>query len=353
MPRPTWSVPLLFLCCHGVATSAEPAAATVASSLATASGQIRQFAFDGDGDTFFLADKATTSDQFTLAFDRPVTARSISATTGRLDGSDKLDAGTLEASADGVTFAEIAPFADGAARADVAGRMIQAVRIKPTKDQDHPLAIREIVVESDSVAPFRHPIEYTVDVSDAPEMKDWADKVARLCESWYPRLVDELPSDRFQPTRRVRLVLSNSYKGVAAAGGGRITGSVKYYQAHPDDLGSMIHETVHIVQNYRGRGNPGWLVEGLADYIRFFEYEAPGAIGPIRADRAHYNDSYRTSGRFLAYVKDKYAPTLIPELNRRMREGRYSDDVFKELTGKDLKELDDEWRATLPRRTQS
>ena len=48
----------------------------------------------------------------------------------------------------------------------------------------------------------------------------------------------------------------------------------------------MIHETCHVVQRYRGRGNPGWLVEGVADYVRFFVYE-PGKAGPV-------NHLYRT-----------------------------------------------------------
>ena len=35
----------------------------------------------------------------------------------------------------------------------------------------------------------------------------------------------------------------------------------------------MVHETVHCVQQYRTRNNAHWLVEGIADYIRFFKYE--------------------------------------------------------------------------------
>jgi len=59
---------------------------------------------------------------------------------------------------------------------------------------------------------------------------------------------------------------------VAATAGDRITGSVQFFKAHPDDLGAMIHETVHVVQHYqRRRNNPSWLVEGVADYVRFFE----------------------------------------------------------------------------------
>src|SRR3954447_18104667 len=111
MLRSSWRLAALPLCWLAAPTcilADEPVTATVSSSLATASGQIRQLAFDGDPDSFFLADKAGTSDHFTLAFDKPVAMRSIAATAGRPDGSDRLDAGTLEVSADGASFEELA-----------------------------------------------------------------------------------------------------------------------------------------------------------------------------------------------------------------------------------------------------
>ena len=155
-----------------------------------------------------------------------------------------------------------------------------------------------------------------------------------------------LKSDGYRPRAVVRLKMSNDYNGVAMAGGGRITGAVKFFTAHPDDRGAMIHETVHVLQSYRGRGNPGWLVEGLADYVRFFLYE-PGKIGPLNARRAHYNGSYRVSAAFLAYLTDTYDKELVPKLNTAMRQGQYKDELFRELTGKTHAELDEEWRETL------
>ena len=38
---------------------------------------------------------------------------------------------------------------------------------------------------------------------------------------------------------------------------------------------------------------------------------------------------------------------LVKKLNAMMREGKYTKEVFKQLTGKTETELDDEWRATL------
>jgi hypothetical protein len=174
-----------------------------------------------------------------------------------------------------------------------------------------PLVLRELTVLSEpAVTPFEYPVEFVVDVADAPEMQAWAENVARVCERQYRMINEELASEGFRPRRVVTMKLSKDYRGVAAAGRGRITGSVRFFQDHPEDIGAMVHETVHIVQDYRGRRNPGWLVEGVADYIRFFIYE-PDNIGRLNPRRARYDGSYRISARFLAYLTEKYDRQIV------------------------------------------
>ena len=326
---------------------ARPATAVVESSLATGGGQVRQFAFDGDPDTYFASEKsATKADHFTLTFDAPAAVKSVRVVTGRPKGGDALAAGVLEVSADGKAFEELAKFADGSAAGIPKGK-VKAIRIRPTDDLAHPLVIREIVVDAEpAVAVFRYPIEFVVDVADAPEMKEWADKAARVCERQYPMICDSLPSDAFKPLTAIRMTLKSDYAGVAQAGGGRITGSVKYFKANPNDIGAMVHETVHCVQLYRGRGNPGWLVEGVADYVRFFKYEATKPR-PLAPERAKYDGSYRTTAAFLAFLAETYDPQIVRKLNAVMREGKYKEDVWKELTGKPVEELGREWQKSL------
>jgi hypothetical protein len=334
------------------APEAKPVTATIETTLSTAPGitprPIRQFAFDGDPHTFFASEQNPgVSEHFTLVFEKPVALKSIALTTGRPDGTDDLGPGLLEYSADGKEFGLLANITAGSLRAESKISEVRAIRIRPAKDLGHPLAIRELSIESDPpVATFAYPVEFIVDVTDAPEMKEWAEKVAAECVRFYPMINEELKTDGYKPPHLVTMKLSSNYNGVAAAGGGRITGSVKFFKDHPDDVGAMIHETTHIVQRYRSRSNPGWLVEGVADYVRFFKYE-PGKIGPINAERAHYNRSYRVTAAFLAYVTENYDKQLVLKLNKLMREGQYKEDVFKELTGKTLPELDEEWRATL------
>jgi hypothetical protein len=321
---------------------------TVESSLPSAGRHIRQLAFDGDPGTWFATAKNPgPADHFTLRFDSPVAVASLHVTTGRPDGRDRLHAGILEVSSSGMTFTTVARFVQGEARVAVNGKRLLAVRVRPESDLKCPLTIREIAIDSSpAVATFRYPVEFTVNVDDAPAMKGWAEKTARLCERWYPRISDELRSPGYRPPQQVTMTLRKNYRGVAAAGGGRIVGSVQWFSERPRDVGAMIHETVHIVQNYRRGNNPGWLVEGIADYIRFFKYE-PGKLGRINPKRARYSDSYRTSAAFLAWLTEKHDPDIVRKLNQAMRAGEYRDELFKKWTGKTVQELGQEWRATL------
>jgi hypothetical protein len=326
----------------------QPVMAVVESNLATGNDHIRQFAFDGNPDTYFASEKnAAKGDYFTLAFDTPVSIKSVRAMTGKPKGGDALTDGVLEISPDGKAFEELAKFADGEAVGKPTG-MVRVIRLRVTEDLKHPLVIREITVDAEpAIKVFKYPIEFVVDVADAPEMKEWAEKVSRVCEQQYPLICDELMSDGFKPLVVIHMSLKSSYNGVAAASGGRITGSVKYFKSHLEDIGAMVHETVHCVQLYRGRGNPGWLVEGIADYYRFFKYE-PGKLGiKLNSERAKYDGSYRTTAAFLGFVTEKYDAHIVRKLNAVMREGKYKDEVWKELTGKTAEELGREWQKSL------
>ena len=104
--------------------------------------------------------------------------------------------------------------------------------------------------------------------------------------------------------------LKSDYDGVAYAS--RVYHRFReIFQMHLDDIGAMVHETTHIVQQYRTRNNPGWLVEGIADYVRFFKYE-PGKIGPTsRPKWPHYDGSYRVTAAFLQYLTTQYDKEIV------------------------------------------
>lgn len=323
--------------------------AHIESSLKTGHNQIRQFAFDNDPNTYFESEKnITNDDHFTLTFEAPVSAASIRVLTGKPNGTDTLNRGVLEISHDGKKFELLSKFEDGITVGNPKNTAIQAIRIRPSENLPHPLVIREIIIDSKpTVAIFKYPIEFIVE-SEAPEMKEWVEKAGRICEQHYEMICDELMSPGFKPLTVIHMTLKKDYNGVAETGNGQITGSVKYFKSHIDDYGAMVHETAHCVQMYRSRRNPGWLVEGIADYIRFFKYE-PGNIGRLNPERARYDGSYRVSAAFLGFLVDKYDPLIVSKLNAIMRAGKYTEEVWKELTGKPVEELNQEWRRSFVR----
>ena len=321
--------------------------AVIESSLDSAGPQIRQFAFDGDPATYFASAKnPSTTDHLTLRFDNPVKVKSILIQSGTPKNESLLSTGVLETSTDGIEFVTLGAFYLG--KISVKKELtVKAIRIRPTKDLKTPLVIREITIDSEpKLLVFRYPIEITMDVTDAPTMKEWCEKVIRVCEREYPIICEGLMSPGYHPMTQIKLVMKSDYDGVAKAGGGKITGSAKFFKDNPNDIGAMVHETVHCVQNYKSRMNPGWLVEGIADYYRFWVYE-PGKAGPVNPDKASYDDSYRVTATFLAYVSDKYEPKLVNKLNAVLREGKYDVAVWKTLTKKTIEELNQEWRQSL------
>ena len=100
----------------------------------------------------------------------------------------------------------------------------------------------------------------------------------------------------------------------------------------------------------RWQRNPGWLVEGIADYVRWYKYEPQSHGADIRdPSRVHYNDAYRPTANFLNWVSGKYDKDLVVKFNTVMRQGKYSDDLWKEYTGKTADELGEEWKKSLER----
>jgi hypothetical protein len=197
--------------------------------------------------------------------------------------------------------------------------------------------------------------EITVDTSDVPEMAEYGQRVQKVAQEWYPKLIAMLPSEGFVPAKKVTITIKKDYKGVAAASGNRIVAAQKWFTEHPDDVGAFVHELVHVVQSY-GRNRapgatrpPGWLVEGIADYIRFFRYE-PESARPHpnpNSDRTKYDASYRVTGHFLNWAQNKYDKDLVVKLNAACRQGKYTPDLWKQYTGKTVEELGAEWKENL------
>ena len=196
----------------------------------------------------------------------------------------------------------------------------------------------------------------TIDTTAAPDLKDWSEtKLAPVLATWYPRIEALLASAGFVAPRKVSITL-RPQPGVAATSGTEVSGNSEWFkkQLGGEAIGAMVHEMVHVIQQYGDSERdpfPGWLTEGIADYIRFFKFE-PGYHGAddvwlkkqdltkIRSD-----GGYRQSANFLNWVSEKYDRNIVPTLNALARQRRYSEAIWKQRTGKTVEELGQEWKA--------
>lgn len=185
-----------------------------------------------------------------------------------------------------------------------------------------------------------------VEAHETPDLADWAKRAGQLCAEWYPKVAILLASEGFTPPDQVTLRFRADMKGVAAASGNVINFAAGYVRGHTNDWGMVVHELTHVVQSYPP-GGPGWLVEGIADYIRLSHFEPHAPKPRLNPDKASYRDAYKTTAMFLAWVEQQHDPKLVAKLNAALRQRKYSPDVFKEATGKTVDELWADFTAAL------
>ena len=201
-------------------------------------------------------------------------------------------------------------------------------------------------------------IRFTVETTETPDLTEWTNKeLIPVMEKWYPILVKMLPSEGFTAPRTFSVNFTDEYKGVAATAGNRVMCAPPWFrkQLKGEAIGAVVHELVHVVQQYGriprgGARPPGWLVEGMCDYIRWYLYEpeSHGAdLRPSDVGRARYDGSYRLTANFLNFVVNKYDKDLLQEVNAAMREGKYTAEFWKTHTGKPVEELAEEWKKAI------
>lgn len=155
----------------------------------------------------------------------------------------------------------------------------------------------------------------------------------------YPKLVNDFNKNS---TKHVTVKIDTAYGGVAYADDGQVTISSKWLKKMPKDFDMITHEVMHIVQSYPNGSGPGWLTEGIADYVRS-EYgianEEGGWSLPDYNEEAHYTKAYRITARFLIWVEENYDKKLVKKLDEHLRKKTYKSELWEEYTDKSIDEL--------------
>lgn len=203
-------------------------------------------------------------------------------------------------------------------------------------------------MRSDTKAADDAPLRVELDVSEVPHLSQWGEEAKAIILEWHPRICSLLPTEGVKPAREITLKLQKSDHGIAGTSGTTITVSSHWIEKHPDDLGLVFHELVHVIQAYPS-GKPWWLTEGIADYLRWGIYEGKEPKWFSRPKEPEgYKKGYQVAAGFLLWLESEISPGIVEKLNTAMRRGEYSEDLFKTETERSINELWDNYVVINP-----
>ncbi len=196
----------------------------------------------------------------------------------------------------------------------------------------------------------------STDIAEFPAGKAWSIEARDLASRWFGTITSLLATDGRDPLtgkpkgkpyiapKVITLIFKPKIDPPAYASGTAITINGEWITSNPGDLGMVIHELTHVIQAYpRNEHNTGWLVEGIADYIRWWRYEPELHAGrgrtKIDPQKSSYTDGYRTTAMWLAWIGKRYHMAIVPCLDRVLRDAEDPMPEFKRVTGKTADEL--------------
>jgi hypothetical protein len=145
--------------------------------------------------------------------------------------------------------------------------------------------------------------------------------------------------------KKVVIIIDPDYKGVAATNEGIVRVNPQWMYKHPEDIDVITHEVMHIVQAYPENAGPGWITEGIADYVRYkmgVDNALSGWRLPGYNSKQSYTDAYRITARFFVWIEKNHKRNLVKKLNTAMRNNSYNTAFWKKETGKTIDQL---WTA--------
>ena len=214
---------------------------------------------------------------------------------------------------------------------------------------------------------FRNPVKAAMkietDAAEFPEKAAWLKDLAAKLEGYAPKVVELLDGPEAEYDQTITLRLSRKPNVAHTLTGRNIVElNPDWVDKNPvETIGACVHELAHVVQDYWCRGyanpTPRWLSEGIADWVRWCNFEGSVGIDRINEEarkRPKLDASYQITASFLNWVS-KHVDTepgtvnraLMVKLNQACREGRFSEQMWTDLTGKSRLRLGSEWRNEL------
>ncbi|OJA08603.1 hypothetical protein AZE42_07136 [Rhizopogon vesiculosus] len=108
-------------------------------------------------------------------------------------------------------------------------------------------------------------------------------------------------------------------------------------RARDEILGVLVHEVVHCFQYNAKDTCPGGLIEGIADFVRLHAGFIPPHWKPRAAEK--WDAGYDATAYFLDWIEKRCGEGTIRRLNEFMKDSKYDNDIFKDVTGESVNSL--------------
>lgn len=158
----------------------------------------------------------------------------------------------------------------------------------------------------------------------------------RLIQTFFTVYPEEVKQYNRNATRKVVVIIDPAYTGVAAASNGIIRINPDWLKKNPEDIDVITHEAMHLVQSYPHRSGPGWITEGIADYVRHQlgvnNNASNWKLTPFKYEH-HYTNAYRITARFFLWIEQRYKKGFVQQLDAAMRNNTYTTDFWMKTTG--------------------
>ncbi len=191
------------------------------------------------------------------------------------------------------------------------------------------------------------PLRVRVDTRDAPGLAALHESVPKVLGEHLPDMLERLSAPGTRLPDEVRFSARPGIDVPAYAAGNSIVLSAEHFGRNTGDWGCVVHEMTHIIQAYPDfGGKSGWLVEGIADYIRHKANIQDGwHIPTTYKEGQRYTDGYWVAAAFLVFLEREYDPQIVTTMHRALKDGSYTDELFEKRTGKPLDELWEDYKA--------
>lgn len=219
------------------------------------------------------------------------------------------------------------------------GDMFQAsefrlIQMPPASQKTEPLSRVDSVMRNDLKLIF-------VNHSDK-EALNYKEKLSNAFFTVYPELLKEYNPNA---VKRVYFIVDPTYDGVAYSFGDVVVFSYKYMEGNPNDGDVAVHEIMHKIQAAYQGSVPGWLTEGIADYVRDrFGIDDPDRWSlPDYASDQNYDGSYGITGRYLKWIEKHKRKDFVRELNDALIEGVNYRNFWVQKLGSSMETVWDEY----------